>query len=233
MIQICTKVDNMPTSKVIKVTDSHLKHLKTLGINKKCGEELTWKEVRKVYLQRALITHPDKGGDPQKFAILNSAYDVMENKAFEERPLEKIISRGTGSSVPTYKAPSSQFSNQYYWNNLSSKDPLSTIERRLLTKLVEPLFKLLANSGAAYTFQYLDLDSQSKIRKRHFTNNSQCTVGDVSFKESHNYYASSQNAILYSLIHPLMKYIDEFSRNRDVNSFERNCKNHIHEFNLR
>ncbi|KAK3251633.1 hypothetical protein CYMTET_39035 [Cymbomonas tetramitiformis] len=48
-----------------------------LGVSKGCKET----EVRRAY--RTLITkeHPDKGGDPEKFALMQRAYDVLSSDA--------------------------------------------------------------------------------------------------------------------------------------------------------
>ncbi|KAK3283969.1 hypothetical protein CYMTET_8359 [Cymbomonas tetramitiformis] len=48
-----------------------------LGVSKGCKET----EVRRAY--RTLITkeHPDKGGDPEKFALIQRAYDVLSSDA--------------------------------------------------------------------------------------------------------------------------------------------------------
>jgi curved DNA-binding protein CbpA len=36
-------------------------------------------EIRKAYRRQALLYHPDKGGDPEKFKQVVEAYEVLSN----------------------------------------------------------------------------------------------------------------------------------------------------------
>lgn len=55
-----------------------------LGVN----AEASFHAIKKAYHDKALIEHPDKGGDPQKMALLTTAYhtlsDPLKRKQFDE-----------------------------------------------------------------------------------------------------------------------------------------------------
>lgn len=48
------------------------------------GEQATQEDIKEAYRQRALILHPDKGGDEAEFAKLARAYQVLSDPAAKE-----------------------------------------------------------------------------------------------------------------------------------------------------
>lgn len=46
-----------------------------LGVNKNADEN----EIKKKYRRKAMTSHPDKGGDPERFKELNRAYEILSN----------------------------------------------------------------------------------------------------------------------------------------------------------
>jgi DnaJ-class molecular chaperone len=53
-----------------------------LGLNKGASEE----EVKKAYRKQAMKHHPDKGGDPEKFKEIQSAYEKITNPQSSNEP---------------------------------------------------------------------------------------------------------------------------------------------------
>ena len=47
-----------------------------LGIDKTCNDD----EIKKAFRKLALREHPDKGGDPEKFKEIQSAYEILSDK---------------------------------------------------------------------------------------------------------------------------------------------------------
>ena len=41
------------------------------------------REVRAAYLAKVNLTHPDKGGDPEKFKKVQAAYDLLRKNRFQ------------------------------------------------------------------------------------------------------------------------------------------------------
>ena len=39
----------------------------------------TQEEIKKAYRKKALVSHPDKGGDPETFKKVNSAYEILSD----------------------------------------------------------------------------------------------------------------------------------------------------------
>jgi DnaJ family protein A protein 2 len=48
-------------------------HYKILGVSRGASQE----EIKKAYRQKALLCHPDKGGDPEEFKKLSSSYKAL------------------------------------------------------------------------------------------------------------------------------------------------------------
>ena len=48
-------------------------HYHTLGLRKRASQ----KQIKKAYRDLAKQHHPDKGGDPEKFAAVAEAYEVL------------------------------------------------------------------------------------------------------------------------------------------------------------
>ena len=51
------------------------KYYELLGVDKKATTE----QIRKAFRKKAIKEHPDKGGDPEKFKEVTSAYEVLSN----------------------------------------------------------------------------------------------------------------------------------------------------------
>lgn len=54
---------------------------KTLGVSKGADK----KAIRKAYLNRAKKTHPDSGGNKDKFALVKKAYDILSDEERRKR----------------------------------------------------------------------------------------------------------------------------------------------------
>lgn len=50
-------------------------YYKILGV----PEKATLDEIKQAYRKKALIMHPDKGGDPENFKLLNEAYEILSD----------------------------------------------------------------------------------------------------------------------------------------------------------
>tara|TARA_X000000368_G_scaffold84124_1_gene63678 strand:+ start:4070 stop:5248 length:1179 start_codon:yes stop_codon:yes gene_type:complete len=68
----------------------------TLGINKTATET----EIKKAFRKLALKEHPDKGGDPEKFKKIQSAYEVLSDKEkrakYDQFGIDAINSESSG-----------------------------------------------------------------------------------------------------------------------------------------
>ncbi|CAG9463702.1 unnamed protein product [Pedinophyceae sp. YPF-701] len=67
-----------------------------LGVAKDADD----KEITKAYRKKAIKMHPDKGGDPEKFAEINAAYDVLKDpkkREIYDRYGEEAIKEGAAS----------------------------------------------------------------------------------------------------------------------------------------
>jgi DnaJ-class molecular chaperone len=58
-----------------------LKYYEILGVNKNSSEN----DIKKAFRNLALTLHPDKGGCPEKFKELNSAYETLKNPQTKNR----------------------------------------------------------------------------------------------------------------------------------------------------
>lgn len=57
------------------------------------GAQPTTAEIKEAYRKLALIHHPDSGGDPEKFQVIQQAYaDALEEVA--DRPCENCKGKG-------------------------------------------------------------------------------------------------------------------------------------------
>ena len=43
------------------------------------SRDATADEIKKAYRKLALVNHPDKGGDPDKFKEIQAAYEILED----------------------------------------------------------------------------------------------------------------------------------------------------------
>lgn len=69
------------------------KYYEILGVSK----EATADEIKKAFRRQAMVHHPDKGGDPDKFRDLQSAYEVLSNeekKALYDEGGEEAVENG-------------------------------------------------------------------------------------------------------------------------------------------
>lgn len=48
-------------------------HYSTLGVSRDASQE----EIKKAFRKKAMVHHPDKGGDPNEFQKINQAYEVL------------------------------------------------------------------------------------------------------------------------------------------------------------
>lgn len=63
-------------------------------------------EVRTAYRQRALYSHPDKGGDPELFIRVSAAFEVLGNEASRAAYDLQLDSRGSVDGLATAKQES-------------------------------------------------------------------------------------------------------------------------------
>lgn len=73
----------------------------TIGVTKTATEQ----EIKKAYRRLAMIHHPDKGGDPQKFNEISSAYEVLSNpdkRRLYDRGGMDAVSRGEDHGADMY-----------------------------------------------------------------------------------------------------------------------------------
>ena len=55
------------------VQEKKVRYYEILGL----AEEVTQEEVKKAYRKLSTINHPDKGGDPELFGLINNAHEVL------------------------------------------------------------------------------------------------------------------------------------------------------------
>ena len=67
--------------------------------------DVSQQELRKAYLHIVAEAHPDKGGDPERFALVQKAYQILsdptERTIYDERRLLKCDSKENGSKRNT------------------------------------------------------------------------------------------------------------------------------------
>lgn len=57
-------------------------------------------EIRQAFRHKALASHPDRGGDPEMFQVINKAYDVLSDP--ERRKRDGGVLVAGGSCVSQY-----------------------------------------------------------------------------------------------------------------------------------
>lgn len=81
--------------------DVDTKLYETLGVEKTA----TGQEIKRAYRKLAVVHHPDKGGDEQKFKEINAAYEILsdsEKRAkYDKYGLEGLDAEGGGSADAT------------------------------------------------------------------------------------------------------------------------------------
>lgn len=75
--------------------------LREFGID--CGFNCNYEEARKKFKKEILKHHPDKGGDPEKFKKLKTAYDVVIKEKCFQKIKHPFISRDNTSGKPSEK----------------------------------------------------------------------------------------------------------------------------------
>jgi len=65
------------------------KYYDLLGVSKDASDS----EIKKAFRKAAMKNHPDKGGDPDKFKEINTAYEVLSNS--EKRKLYDMVRGNT------------------------------------------------------------------------------------------------------------------------------------------
>ena len=74
----------------IKMTSNMSIHLHILGLEMRNSEFVDWHIIRKTYLRLVRIHHPDKGGAPQRFIEIQTAYEALEQfKQQQEQVVEE------------------------------------------------------------------------------------------------------------------------------------------------
>lgn len=56
-------------------------HYEALGVDKNATPE----EIKKAHRRKARKNHPDKGGDPEKFMLVQRAYEILSNEEKRRR----------------------------------------------------------------------------------------------------------------------------------------------------
>ena len=66
------------------------KYYKILGVDKNANE----KDIKKAYRRQAVIHHPDKGGDPEKFKEVTKAFETLSDpnkrKNYDHKNVYKV-----------------------------------------------------------------------------------------------------------------------------------------------
>uniref|UniRef100_A0A061RWT5 DnaJ-like protein n=1 Tax=Tetraselmis sp. GSL018 TaxID=582737 RepID=A0A061RWT5_9CHLO len=75
----------MPEMPAQKKSDN-TKYYELLGVDRSASDS----ELKKAHRKLAMKHHPDKGGDPQTFQMINQAYDVLK-----VRHMDILLSRCT------------------------------------------------------------------------------------------------------------------------------------------
>ncbi|MCO5594394.1 hypothetical protein L7F22_048424 [Adiantum nelumboides] len=79
------------------------KYYDILGVPKTCSAE----ELKKAYRKAAIVNHPDKGGDPEKFKELAQAYEVLsdpEKRDIYDQYGEDALKEGMGAGGSSMNA---------------------------------------------------------------------------------------------------------------------------------
>lgn len=105
------------------MTGNNDKYYKILGVSKNASQD----DVKKAYKKAAIKTHPDKGGDPEKFKELGQAYEVLSDpkkrEIYDQFGEEGLMNEGPGGH-PHQQDPFDIFAHFF------NRGPRETRERR-------------------------------------------------------------------------------------------------------
>ncbi|KAL6193451.1 hypothetical protein ACLB2K_034535 [Fragaria x ananassa] len=105
------------------MTGNNDKYYKILGVSKNASQD----DVKKAYKKAAIKTHPDKGGDPEKFKELGQAYEVLSDpkkrEIYDQFGEEGLMNEGPGGH-PHQQYPFDIFAHFF------NRGPRETRERR-------------------------------------------------------------------------------------------------------
>ncbi|KAL6190671.1 hypothetical protein ACLB2K_037065 [Fragaria x ananassa] len=105
------------------MTGNNDKYYKILGVSKNASQD----DVKKAYKKAAIKTHPDKGGDPEKFKELGQAYEVLSDpkkrEIYDQFGEEGLMNEGPGGH-PHQQDPFDIFTHFF------NRGPRETRERR-------------------------------------------------------------------------------------------------------
>ena len=86
------------------------------------SEDASSEDIKKAYRKKALVHHPDKGGDPEKFKALSCAHAILSNS--EKRKLYDQTGELDGSDLSEEAAEWNM-----YFRNLFPKLTVEAIEK--------------------------------------------------------------------------------------------------------
>ncbi|CAE8609059.1 unnamed protein product, partial [Polarella glacialis] len=92
----------------------------------------TLHEIRSKFRQRVLAEHPDKGGDPKKFQLLNKAYNVLTDQDKRRR---------YDSTGRTEKTAEEEFAESFGGGRLSQEQRPKDADEKAVVNLQDRLSK--------------------------------------------------------------------------------------------
>jgi hypothetical protein len=106
-----SKITNLKSQIIMSRFDSSKDYYSILG----ASEDASPKEIERLYKQRAVRHHPDRGGDEESMKTLNEAYAVLSDetkrKAYDaerHKPGSAAAYSSSDSSAPPYTSASAQ-----------------------------------------------------------------------------------------------------------------------------
>jgi DnaJ-class molecular chaperone len=114
---------------------------KDLGLQRGATDE----EIKKAYRKLAMKHHPDKGGDPEHFKKIQSAYDILgnsENRQNFDNPPD-LFSQMFGMRPPPQNQGPVRRSDHMYELKISFEESFRGTSKNMKISLTKPCFKCL------------------------------------------------------------------------------------------